>query len=154
MQIAQSVAIVTGASSGIGEATARELSSRGAHVVAAARRIDRLERLATEIDVLAIETDVCQPEDLERLVTETVKRFERIDILVNNAGIGSGGSILRDSPATIQRLFATNVVAPILLTRLVLPHMPRGGVIINVGSVAAEGPGFNLYAISKKDMRS
>jgi NAD(P)-dependent dehydrogenase (short-subunit alcohol dehydrogenase family) len=154
VKIADSVAIVTGASSGIGEATARELAKRGAHVVVAARRLERIERLAVETGAVAIQTDVAQPDQLERLVAATVERFHRIDVLVNDAGIGSNASIQRDEPERIQQLFAVNVTAPVLLTRLALPHIPRGGVIVNVGSVAGEGPGVNLYAVTKSDMRS
>ncbi len=154
MHLRGSVAIVTGASSGIGEATARELARRGARVVLAARRIDRLEQLSAAISGIAIETDVSRADDLDTLVRTTVERFGRIDVLVNNAGTGSGRSILSDSEAAIQQLFAVNVIAPILLTRAAVPHMPRGGVIVNVGSVAGEGPGVNLYAVTKAAVKS
>jgi NAD(P)-dependent dehydrogenase (short-subunit alcohol dehydrogenase family) len=154
MQITNSVVIVTGASSGIGEATARELARRGAHLVLAARRIDRLRQLATTLDALPQEVDVSNPEDLQRLVNATVERFGRIDALVNNAGTGSGRSFLRDSDDAAQQLLAVNLTAPVLLVRAVVPHMPRGGVIVNVGSVAGEGPALNLYAVTKTAMKA
>lgn len=149
MNLRGSVVIVTGASSGIGEATAREFARRGAHVVLAARRIERIQQVAAAIGGLAVATDVAKPEDLHRLVNATVEGFGRIDVLVNNAGTGSGRSFLRDSDDAVQQLIAVNLLAPIMLTRAAVPHIPRGGVIVNVGSVAGEGPPLNLYAVSK-----
>jgi NADP-dependent 3-hydroxy acid dehydrogenase YdfG len=86
------VAIVTGASSGLGESTARHLAARGAKVVLAARRTDRLEKLVAEIreaggEAIAVATDVAKRADLEKLAAATVEAFGRIDVLVNNAGV-------------------------------------------------------------------
>jgi NAD(P)-dependent dehydrogenase (short-subunit alcohol dehydrogenase family) len=154
VRIQGSVIIVTGGSSGIGEATARELAQRGAHLVLAARRMERLGALASTLNAVAVETDVARVEDRMRLVATTVERFGRIDVLINNAGTGSGRSFLRDSDDAIQHLVAVNLLAPILLTRAAVPHMPRGGVIVNVGSLAGEGPPLNLYAVSKTAMNA
>jgi NADP-dependent 3-hydroxy acid dehydrogenase YdfG len=99
-QLTGTVAIVTGASSGIGHATARELADLGASVVLVARRQDRLEALVKEIDsaggtALAVPTDIADRAQAENAVAETIARFGRLDILVNNAGL----MILGPSPA-------------------------------------------------------
>jgi NAD(P)-dependent dehydrogenase (short-subunit alcohol dehydrogenase family) len=116
--------------------------------------MDRLGALASTLNAVAVETDVSRAGDLERLVATSVERFGRIDVLVNNAGTGSGRSFLRESHDAIQHLLAVNLLAPILLARAAVPHMPRGGVIVNVGSVAGEGPPLNLYAVSKTAMNA
>src|SRR5579872_249666 len=82
------VAIVTGASSGLGARFDRVLAGAGASVVAAARRVDRIDALAKEVDGVAVPCDVTDPDDRDRLVTTTLERFGRVDILVNNAGVG------------------------------------------------------------------
>ena len=103
MDLEGAVCIVTGASSGIGEATARLFAGRGATVVLAARRADRLERLATELPgSLAVETDVTAPGQIERLVERTVEAFGRIDVLVNNAGQGLHVPILDLRPDDLR----------------------------------------------------
>ena len=95
MDIKGKVVIVTGASSGIGEATAREFGREGARVVLAARRLDRLEEIAKEIDTLGsgaetlvVQADLSRLEDIQSLIQRTMKRFGCIDVLVNNAGFG------------------------------------------------------------------
>jgi NAD(P)-dependent dehydrogenase (short-subunit alcohol dehydrogenase family) len=160
MRISGCVAIVTGASSGIGEATTRELARRGASVVLAARRAERLERLASDLanstgrTHLAIQADVSRRADIDTLVQQTVDRFGRIDLLVNNAGIGSGGALLRSSDEAIQQLFAVNVLGPVRTIQATVPHMPRGSVIVNVGSLAGEVTGPGLYVVTKAAVRT
>jgi NAD(P)-dependent dehydrogenase (short-subunit alcohol dehydrogenase family) len=160
VRIEGSVTLVTGASSGIGLATARELARRGAHLVVAARRVDRLRALVDELEKatgrahLAVEADVARRENVERLVRETVERFGRIDVLVNNAGTGRGDDVLDSQDADLEGLVATNLLAPVRLIRASAPHMPRGGVVVNVGSVAGEGPGVGLYAATKVALRA
>jgi NAD(P)-dependent dehydrogenase (short-subunit alcohol dehydrogenase family) len=141
--LAGQVVIVTGASSGIGEATARRLARGGAHVVLTARRPDRLEALARELDptgarVLALAGDVTSDADRRRLVEATLAKFGRIDGLVNNAGYGTRGPVEIVPVDAVRRNFETNVFALIALTQLVLPHLRarRHGCIINIGSVA------------------
>ena len=159
MRLAGSVAIVTGASSGIGEATARELARRGASLALAARRAERLERLAAELEQatgrshLVVPTDVTRRADVDRLVQATLKRFGRLDVLVNNAGTGAGDGMLSSSDEAIQRLLETNLLAPVRAVQAAVPHL-HGGVIVNVGSVAGEGPGYGLYAVSKVALRA
>jgi NAD(P)-dependent dehydrogenase (short-subunit alcohol dehydrogenase family) len=137
------VVIVTGASSGIGEETVRRLARGGAMLVIAARRIDRLEALARELDptgqrVLALATDITREADRRRLVEETVAKFGRIDALVNNAGYGTRGPLELVPVELIRRNFETNVFSLIALTQLVIPELRKhgGGRIINIGSVA------------------
>jgi short-subunit dehydrogenase len=143
--LAGQVIIVTGASSGIGEATARRLAHAGAKVVISARRPERLETLARELDpaganVLAVAGDVTAPGDREKLVAAARAKFGRIDGLVNNAGYGTRGPVEIVPVETIRKNFETNVFSLIALTQLVLPEMrERGtGCIVNIGSVAGK----------------
>lgn len=137
------VVIVTGASSGIGEATARRLARGGARVVITARRQERLDALARELDpsgrgVLALAGDVTNDADRRRWVAETLAKFGRIDALVNNAGYGTRGPVELVPVEKIRANYETNVFSLIALTQLVLPHLrERGeGCIVNIGSVA------------------
>ena len=140
--LAGQVVIVTGASSGIGEATARRLARGGAKVVISARRQDRLDALARELDpsganVLAVAGDVTSDADRRRLVDETVTKFGRVDALVNNAGYGTRGPVELVPVDLVRKNYETNVFSLIALTQLVLPQMrERGdGCIVNIGSV-------------------
>lgn len=142
-ELQDQVVIVTGASSGIGEATVRRLARGGACVVMSARRAERLEALAREVDpaggrLLAVAGDVTEDADRRRLVDAALARFGRIDALVNNAGFGTRGPVEIVPVEAIRRNFETNVFALIALTQLVLPHMRgRGdGCVVNIGSVA------------------
>jgi short-subunit dehydrogenase len=137
------VAIVTGASAGIGEATARKLAREGATVVLAARRADRLEALKQEIEstggrALAVAGDITNAQDRARLLEETLRAFGQIDALVNNAGYGQRGPIELVPLEAIRQNFETNLFSLIGLTQLVIPVMrkQRSGRIINVSSVA------------------
>ncbi len=141
--LAGQVVIVTGASAGIGEATARRLARAGARVVLTARRPDRLEALARGLDptganVLAVAADVTSDPDRRRLVAAAMEKFGRIDALVNNAGYGTRGPVEMAPVDAIRKNFETNVFALVALTQLVLPGMrARGaGCIVNIGSVA------------------
>jgi NAD(P)-dependent dehydrogenase (short-subunit alcohol dehydrogenase family) len=137
------VVVLTGASAGIGEATARRLARGGARLVLSARRADRLESLARELDptganVATVAGDVTVAADRQRLVETAFAKFGRIDALVNNAGYGTRGPIERVPVDLIRRNFETNLFSLIALTQLVLPAMrERGsGCIVNIGSVA------------------
>jgi NAD(P)-dependent dehydrogenase (short-subunit alcohol dehydrogenase family) len=154
MEIAGSVCIVTGASSGIGAATARLLSSLGAHVVLAARRGERLETLAGELPgSLAVTTDVTMAEQLDRLVTRTLGTFGRIDVLVNNAGQGLHVPLEELDPVDLRAVFELNVVAPLVGMQAVLPVMRAGsgGAIVNVSSATSLRvfPGLGGYSATK-----
>ena len=137
------VAIVTGASAGIGEATARLLAREGASVVIVARRKERLDALKQEIEqrggrALTIAADVTSAEDRERIVQETLSQFGRIDALVNNAGYGQRGPIELVPIDAIRQNFETNLFSLIALTQLVIPILRRqqSGRIVNISSVA------------------
>lgn len=147
--------IVTGASSGIGEAVARQLARGGANVVLFARRAERLAALGAELDatgrrVLAIPGDVTVAADRERLVRMTLETFGRIDALVNNAGYGQRGPVERIPLEALRANFETNLFSLVALTQLVAPVMRSqarsggdgegkdGGRIVNIGSVAGK----------------
>lgn len=130
------VALVTGASSGIGAATARTLQSLGHVVHGAARRTDRLADLETEgIHPLAL--DVTDEASLQAGVAAVLEHSGRIDVLVNNAGYGSYGAIEDVDPAEAQRQFDVNVFGAMRLTQLVLPDMRarRSGTVVNISSM-------------------
>src|SRR5436309_5457365 len=105
------VVVITGASAGIGKALARQLSARGAKLVLAARRLDRLEDLNRSLGGghLCLQTDVSRREDCEALIQKSVERFGRIDALVCNAGYGTIRTVPEMSPQEVQEMFATNV---------------------------------------------
>jgi short-subunit dehydrogenase len=137
------VVIVTGASAGIGEATARRLVRAGAKVVITARRQDRLDALALELDptgakVLAVAGDITSEEDRWKVVESAQAKFGRIDALVNNAGYGTRGPIEIVPVHLVRKNYETNIFSLLALTQLVLPQMrARGsGCIVNIGSVA------------------
>lgn len=158
--LAQQIAIVTGASSGIGAATAWELAQRGARVVLAARRVAELETQANAISAagyraIAIPTDVTDTAQVTHLAQQTIEMFGRVDILVNNAGIALGRSF-RDTPIQeITRILNVNLLGAILCTQAILPGMleRHHGSIISVASVAAHLPIDPLYCATKYGLR-
>ena len=132
------VAIVTGASSGLGARFARVLHGAGASVVVAARRRDRIEALAAELEgALAVPCDVADDDQLQQLVDGTVERFGRIDILVNNAGIGTPMPAADEPPSHFRDVVAVNLTAAFVLSQLAGRVMlaQGGGVIVNVASM-------------------
>jgi NADP-dependent 3-hydroxy acid dehydrogenase YdfG len=129
--ISGKTAIVTGASSGIGRATARALADAGVRVAGGARRVERLE---TDV---ALELDVTDPASSERFVSEAVERLGGVDILFNNAGLALGRAPFDESTEEDESaVFNTNVNGLVRMTRLTLPHIRDGGHIVNMGSVA------------------
>jgi NAD(P)-dependent dehydrogenase (short-subunit alcohol dehydrogenase family) len=130
------VAVVTGASSGIGEETAKRLAGLGYTVYAAARRVDRMAHLA-DAGIRPVRVDVTDDAGLARFVADVVAEAGRIDVLVNNAGYGSYGA-LEDVPmAEARRQFDVNVFGLARLTQLVVPHLRRqgGGYVVNISSM-------------------
>lgn len=133
------VAIVTGASSGLGDRFARVLAAAGAQVMAAARRTDRLEALSAEVpNVTAVTCDVTDDDDCARLVNRTVEAHGRVDVLVNNAGIADGGARAEaEDPDLFRQVVAVDLTAVFVLCRLVAPLMidQGSGSIVNISSV-------------------
>lgn len=133
------VVIVTGASSGIGEATARAFGARGDRVVLVARREDRLRQLAASLpDSLPIPADLTKPEEPFRIVDAVAARYGQIDVLVNNAGLGHYNWTDTLDVEDVRAEVAVNLIAPILMARAAVPLMLRRGrgVMINVSSIA------------------
>ena len=125
-------AVVTGASSGIGEATALALAGEGARVVGGARRVDRIQP-----PVLARELDVTDPASAEQFVKAAIDELGGIDLLVNAAGLALGRDLFNESTEEDERtVLETNVNGLIRMTRLCLPHIRDGGHIVNIGSIA------------------
>jgi short-subunit dehydrogenase len=158
----QPVIIISGASSGIGESSVRTFVKAGYRVIAAARRMDRLQALAQESNqdferVLPVKADVCDVEDVEMLVKTGLNHFGQIDVLINNAGIGRFGWLESIAEEDIENQVRTNLMGLIYLSRAVLPHMieRRRGVIINMASIASfvGTPTYTLYAASKHAVR-
>ncbi len=154
------VAIVTGASSGIGAATARELARRGATVVLAARRADALETQADAArraggKALAIRTDVADPVQSSLLVDRTLATYGRVDVLVNNAGVGWFRPLASSQPGDVVDLVEVNLLGAMLLTRAVLPGMleRRHGSIISVASLSGRVAMEPLYSATKFGLR-
>jgi NADP-dependent 3-hydroxy acid dehydrogenase YdfG len=158
------VALVTGASSGIGEATAAALAARGAAVAVVARRKDRLDELVSRIDgdgrrALAIEADVTSQEQARGAVEQTVSELGRLDILVNNAGVMLLGPIVDAPTEEWDRMIAINLQGLLYCSHAALPHLlsaaensERGVAdIINISSVAGRvaRAGSGVYNLSK-----
>ncbi len=133
------VAIVTGASSGIGEATARKLRSLGYTVYAAARRVDRMAPLA-EVGIRPVALDLTDDASMVALVDRVLAEAGRVDVLVNNAGYGSYGAIEEVALAEARRQFEVNVFGLARLSQLVLPQMRRqgSGYLVNVSSIGGK----------------
>ncbi|RMG53398.1 MAG: 3-oxoacyl-[acyl-carrier-protein] reductase [Acidobacteria bacterium] len=158
MDVTERVAVVTGASRGIGRDTALALARAGADLVLLARSEDRLRAVAEEIErlgrrALPLRADVTVAEQVTAAVTEAKRQYGRIDILVNNAGITRDGLLLRMKREDWDAVIETNLTSVYLCCQAVLPHMLRAryGRIINITSVLGQmgGAGSTNYAASK-----
>jgi NADP-dependent 3-hydroxy acid dehydrogenase YdfG len=146
--------LITGASSGIGRATADAMAAEGATIALAARSEDRIAALADHLDTdaIAVPTDVRDEDDVEALIEATVERFGGIDILVNNAGVGRGSSVADLSTQAYRQMMETNADGMFFAARAALPHLKKaGGTAVFVGSFAGQFPrSFNpVYAATK-----
>ncbi|MEW6252392.1 MAG: SDR family oxidoreductase [Planctomycetota bacterium] len=150
--------VITGASRGIGLATALRFARDGYQIIATARTADRLAAAAPHIRAAGgacepVVADVARPEDARRVVQVAVERFGRVDVLVNNAGVAPLGTIEQLPIADFDAVLALNIAAVFHSTRAVWPIMRKqgGGVIVNISSVAAVDPfpGFAVYGASK-----
>jgi NADP-dependent 3-hydroxy acid dehydrogenase YdfG len=156
------VVVITGASSGLGEATARYLSAAGARVVLGARRVERIEALASELTkrggkALALATDVTDRDQVKRLVDAAVETFGRIDVMLNNAGLMPHSPLERLKIDDWNRTIDVNIKGVLYGIAAALPHMQREkrGHIINVSSVAGHkvNPGGAVYSATKHAVR-
>ncbi len=160
--IAGKVVVITGASSGLGEAAARLLSAKGATVVLGARRADRLEALAKALTAdggkaHAVVTDVTDRAQVQRLVDTAAEKFGRVDVIINNAGLMPQSLLERLKVDEWDRMIDVNIKGVLYGIAAVLPHMQRqkSGHIINVSSVAGHkvGPGGAVYSATKHAVR-
>ena len=161
--IEDKVVVITGASSGLGEATARLLSADGATVVLGARRQDRIEALASALKraggkTLAVSTDVTDRAQVQKLVSAAVKSFGRVDVMINNAGLMPQAPLELLKVDEWDRMIDVNIKGVLYGIAVALPHMKeqKSGHFINVSSVAGHrvGPGFAVYAATKYAIRA
>jgi NAD(P)-dependent dehydrogenase (short-subunit alcohol dehydrogenase family) len=139
--LAGKIVIITGASSGVGEAAARAFAQAGATVVLAARSSGKIEALAADLNGLAVPTDVRRASDLAVLVVRTIATYGQIDVLVNNAAANARGGFDTLDPEAVANVIDTNLKGPMLLTRYALPHLRKTrGVVVNVASIAGHVP--------------
>jgi NADP-dependent 3-hydroxy acid dehydrogenase YdfG len=158
------VALVTGASSGIGEAIGRRLAEEGAKVVLVARRRERLEKLAATLasdggGALAIEADITDPGQARGAVERAVATFGRLDVLVNNAGMALVGPVAEAPEEEWEQMLAVNVRALLTMTRAALPHLVRAAEdsprrvadLVNISSTAGRvaRPSTAVYSLTK-----
>ncbi len=158
MQLAGAVALVTGASSGIGEATALAFAAAGAQLIVTGRDEDRLKSVAVRTGATALPADLAQPGAVEALTGSALHVHGRVDLLICNAGGGWAGSIVEISAATAAELTAVNLLAPVQLARLLLPGMitRRAGQLVFVSSIAGATGVRNeaVYAATKAGLNS
>lgn len=158
--IENKVVVITGASSGLGEATARELSRNGAKLVLGARRLDRLEKLAAELGLDAravVKTDVTKVDQVKALVDRAVELHGRVDVIVNNAGVMPQSYLERLRIDEWDQMIDVNIKGVLYGIAAVLPHMSaqKSGHIINVSSVAGHKvrAGGAIYSATKHAVR-
>ena len=158
MNLRGAIVVITGASSGIGRATAIAFARAGSTLVLAARREDRLRALAGEIEdhggrALVLRTDVIRDEDVAALRDGSLAAFGRCDVLVNDAGVPGGGPFAQASPERIELIVRTNLMGVLSVTKAFLPSMlaSRRGHVVNVGSIAGRVaiPGVAVYSATK-----
>jgi short-subunit dehydrogenase len=155
----QAVALITGASSGIGLATARAFTARGAKVALVARTRANLEAVVSELGgdrAASFPLDVTDRAALAELPRRVVERFGRLDIVVNNAGVNHRGAVTERDIRELEEIVDTNLTSPIRLTHASLPLLGRGGVVVNVASLAGKVavPHEATYCASKAGLRA
>jgi NAD(P)-dependent dehydrogenase (short-subunit alcohol dehydrogenase family) len=137
------VAIVTGASSGLGVAFAKGLAEAGADVAICARRVERLEDTRKRVEALgrrcvAIQADVADPDDCQKVVDQTVQELGRVDVLVNNAGVGTAVPATREHPDDFRKVIDINLNGSYWMAQAAARAMNDGGSIVNIGSVLGQ----------------
>lgn len=157
------VIVITGASSGMGEAAARHLAEKGAKVVLAARRVDRIEAIASELkqqgkEATAVQVDVAKYEDVENLIQATVKAYGRVDVLINNAGLMPLSRLDQGKVEEWDQMIDVNLRGVLHGIAAALPYMKaqKSGHIINTASVAAHliFPASSVYSATKFAVRA
>ncbi len=155
------IVVITGASSGLGEAAARHLAGHGAELVLGARRLDRLQAIAQELSLDAqavVQTDVTHREQVQRLVDRAVQMHGRIDVIINNAGLMPHSPLERGRVEDWERMIDVNIKGVLYGIAAALPYMRarKSGHVINVASVAGHkvGPGGAVYAATKHAVRA
>jgi len=152
------VAIVTGASSGLGVAFAVGLAEAGADIAICARRVEKLEQTRTEVEkrgrrCVAVQADVANPDECNRVVAETVERLGKLDVLINNAGVGTAVPATRETPEEFRRVIDINLNGSYFMAQAAARAMSEGGgSIVNIGSVIGSTSAFlpqAAYASSK-----
>ena len=158
--IENKVVVITGASSGLGEAAARRLAAGGAKLVLGARRLDRLKALAEALklpDGAVVQTDVVKRAEVEQLVARAVELHGRIDVIVNNAGLMPSSFLEKLHVEEWERMVDVNIKGVLYGIAAALPHMiaQKSGHVINVASVAGHktGPGGAVYSATKHAVR-
>jgi short-subunit dehydrogenase len=158
MELKDKVVLITGASAGIGLATARSLAAAGAKVALAARSTDKLTQLAEELQrdghaVLVVTTDMRNQAEVAQLVEATVQHYGQIDVLINNAGQAVAGTVAEVDVDQFQQVIELNVFGPVYAMQATVPHMRAqgGGIILNVSSMVSKMniPGLGGYAATK-----
>lgn len=153
MDIAGSTILVTGVTGGIGQALVTDLADRGANLVVTGRRADALEQVAAPVGARSVLADLADPDDVSRLAAECAD----VDVLVANAALPSTGALLDYTPEQVDRALQVNLRAPIMLGRLLAPHMVEAGrgQLVFIGSMAGKAAtaGSSLYNATKFGLR-
>jgi NAD(P)-dependent dehydrogenase (short-subunit alcohol dehydrogenase family) len=158
MDIRDKVVLITGASAGIGLATARCFAASGAKLALVARSADALNHLAEELqhqggNAVALPADVSDPPQVQRVIEETVRHFGRLDVVINNAGQAAAGTVADLNPEDFRKILDLNVFGPLAAMQAVIPIMRKqgGGLIINVSSMVSKMhfAGLAAYAATK-----
>lgn len=163
--VSDKIVLITGASSGIGESCAKMFAEAGAKLILAARRLERLEKLAEQLtqkfnsSIHVLELDVCHRQHVESTLTNLPAQWQAIDILINNAGLSRGlAKLHQGSIEDWEEMIDTNVKGLLYVTRTLVPGMvSRGsGHVVNIGSIAGRAayPGGNVYCASKAAVRA
>ena len=152
VDLSNKTVLITGASSGIGRACAVSFAKRGARLILTARHRPALDATAEEAGgATVIEADLTDPESLAKLCEEVKQSAPTLDVIVHNAGVGIVAFSYETNPEPARRMLDLNLLAPIELTRRLLPRVPRGGTVVTISSIAGKVPvpGISVYSASK-----